>query len=339
MLNELLHILYLILGTILVCAFGILFGLLTKGIDRKLAAHMQWRIGPPIIQPFRDVKKLFCKENIIPRNAVAWLYNAAPLICLAATVSILLYIPLGSIPPILKGYGDVILVLYLLTIPSLALVAGGFASGSPFASVGAQREMVLMMSYEFPLATTVIALGWKISTLYPHEKAFSLATFARYPVWNIMGPFGIIGTIILLIVMLLVTTGEITKVPFDIAEAETEIAEGLLVEYSGKNLGLFYLADAVKTVVMSSLIVALFFPYNLSPYLSSCLSLPGIVWNAIDFLFFLVKIEIVVFFAMTFIRVSVARFKVDQVVKFYWGYLTLAALIALIFIAIDILLR
>ncbi len=338
MVDNLIHLIEIIIGTILVGAFGILFGLLTKGIDRKLAAHMQWRIGPPIIQPFRDVKKLFCKENIVPRNAVTWLYNSAPIICLASTIAVLLYIPLGSIPPVLGGYGDVILILYLLTIPSLAMVAGGFASGSPFATVGAQREMVLMMSYEFPLATTVIALGWKISTLHPGSVAFSLSTFARYPVWNIMGPFGIIGAAILLVVMLLVTTGEITKVPFDIAEAETEIAEGLFVEYSGKNLGLFYLADAVKTVVMASLIVALFFPYNLSTYLASHISLPTIAWQTVDFLFYLFKIEIVIFFAMTFIRVSVARFKVDQVVRVYWGYLTLAALIALLLIALDVLL-
>ena len=338
MADEIIHIAKIIIGVFLVAVFGMIFGLLTKGIDRKLAAHMQWRIGPPVIQPFLDVKKLFCKENVVPRNAVAWLYNVAPIVCLTSVIAILLYIPMGSIPPILKGYGDVILILYLLTIPSLAMVAGGFASGSPFATVGAQREMVLMMSYEFPLATTIIALGWKISTLYPGEAAFSLTTFTKYPVWNIMGPFGIIGAIILLVVMILVTTGEITKVPFDIAEAETEIAEGVFVEYSGRNLGLFYLADAVKTVVMASLIVALFFPYNLSTYLGSSIHLPSIAWNAIDFLFYLLKLEIVIFFSMTFIRVSVARFKVDQVVKVYWGYLTLAALIALVLIALDILL-
>lgn len=338
MAGEIIHILEIIIGVFLVAAFGIIFGLLTKGIDRKLAAHMQWRVGPPIIQPFRDVKKLLCKENVVPKNAVGWLYNAAPIVSLASVIAILLYIPMGSIPPVLKGCGDVILILYLLTIPSLAIVAGGFASGSPFATVGAQREMVLMMSYEFPLATTVIALGWKISTLHPEETAFSLTTFAKYPVWNIMGPLGIIGTIILLVVMILVTTGEITKVPFDIAEAETEIAEGVFVEYSGRNLALFYLADAVKTVVMASLIVAIFFPYNLSTYLASSVHLPSLAWKAIDFLFYLLKLEIVIFFSMTFIRVSVARLKVDQVVKVYWGYLALASLIALLLIVLDTLL-
>lgn len=338
MLTNILDVIWYIAATFLIVLFAIPFGLLTKGIDRKLAAHMQWRVGPPVWQPFWDVKKLFQKETIVPEDAISWLYNAAPILCLASTVTILLYIPLGPFPPILEGHGDVILILYLLTIPSLAMVAGGFSSSSPFASVGAQREMVLMMSYEFPLAATVIALVWKISSLCPQEAAFSLTAFARHPIWNIMGPFGIVGAIILLIVLLLVTTGEITKVPFDIAEAETEIAEGVFVEYSGRNLGLFYLADAVKTVVMSTLIVAIFFPYNLSPLLAPHISIPSWGWAIVDFLFFLLKLEIVIFFCMTFIRVSVARFRVDQVVKVYWGYLTLASLIALILIALDVML-
>ena len=338
MLTNVVEILWYIAATFLIALFAIPFGLLTKGIDRKLAAHMQWRIGPPVWQPFWDVKKLFQKESIVPDEAISWLYNAAPILCLASTVVILLYIPLGPFAPVLEGHGDVILILYLLTIPSLAMVAGGFASSSPFASVGAQREMVLMMSYEFPLAATVIALAWKISSVYPYEMAFSLSSFAAHPVWNIMGPLGVIGAIILLIVLLLVTTGEITKVPFDIAEAETEIAEGVFVEYSGRNLGMFYLADAAKTVVMASLIVAIFFPYNLSPLLTSYIFLPSWGWTVVDFLFFLLKLEIVIFFCMTFIRVSVARFKVDQVVKVYWGYLTLASLIALILIGLDVML-
>ena len=338
MLTNIIEILWYIAATFLVALFAIPFGLLTKGIDRKLAAHMQWRVGPPVWQPFWDVKKLLQKESIVPDEAISWLYNAAPILCLASTIAILLYIPLGPFAPVLETHGDVILILYLLTIPSLAMVAGGFASSSPFASIGAQREMVLMMSYEFPLAATVIALAWKIVSLYPDEAAFSLSSFVSHPVWNIMGPFGIIGAAILLIVLLLVTTGEITKVPFDIAEAETEIAEGVFVEYSGRNLGLFYLADAVKTVVMSSLIVAIFFPYNLSPVLMPYFALPSWGWYIVDFLFFLLKLEIVIFFCMTFIRVSVARFKVDQVVKMYWGYLTLASLIALILIALDVML-
>jgi formate hydrogenlyase subunit 4 len=320
----------IVTGTLLVSAFGIIFGLIFKGIDRKLAAHMQARVGPPIRQPFRDVIKLFVKENIVPENAISWVFNAAPIIGLVATISILLYLPIGGFDPLFANKGDLILVLYLLIIPSLAMVAGGFASGSPYATVGAQREMILMMSYEFPLAVTIIAIAWKL-TVVTGGNVFSLATIATNPLWNNVGLLGLIGFVLLLIVMILVTPGELSKIPFDVPEAETEIAGGLLVEYSGRNLALFYLTDAVKTIVMASLIIALFFPYNLSPLLG----LNGYLANITDMLFYLFKIFIIIIFSVTLIRVGVARLKIDQVVYSYWIPLTLISLIGLVLIMIE----
>ena len=162
--NEILRVgLTIIIGTIGLALFGIIFGLLYKGVDRKVSAHMQGRIGPPIVQPFRDVRKLFTKENIVPDNAIPWVFHLAPLIGLIAAISILLYLPIGGFAPLATGYGDLILVLYLLIIPSLALVIGGFASGSPYATVGAQREMVTMIAYEFPLAIIIVTFAWKLS--------------------------------------------------------------------------------------------------------------------------------------------------------------------------------
>jgi formate hydrogenlyase subunit 4 len=89
---------------------------------------------------------LFTKENIIPENSIPWIFNLAPLIGLVVTISILLYLPIGGFEPLVSSNGDLILILYLLIIPSLAMVIGGFASGSPYATVGAQREMATMIA-------------------------------------------------------------------------------------------------------------------------------------------------------------------------------------------------
>jgi len=324
-----------LLGAIGVTVFGIIFGLLYKGIDRKIAAHMQGRVGPPIKQPFLDVIKLFVKENIVPDNAVPWIFNLIPVIGLVATITILLYLPIGGFPAILDGFttgkGDLILILYLLMIPSLALVIGGFASGSPYATVGAQREMATMIAYEFPLAIIIITLAWRLSLNQGITNTFSLATITSNPLWSMIGPLGFIGMILLLLTLVVVTPAELSKIPFDAPEAETEIAGGLLVEYSGRNLAMFYLADAVKTVVMGSIIIALFFPYNLSPFLS----LSGIPAYIIDFLFYLLKLFLVMLFAVTLVRVGVARLKIDQIVYTYWVPLTLLGLVGLICIMWD----
>jgi len=320
-----------VIGTIGLALFGIVFGLLYKGIDRKLSAHMQGRIGPPIRQPFRDVVKLFTKENIVPKNAIPWIFNLAPLIGLVATISILLYLPIGGFNPLFSTKGDLILILYLLMIPSLAMVIGGFASGSPYATVGAQREMATMIAYEFPFAIIIISIAWRLLQA-GDGNVFALSTIAGTPVWNIAGPIGFIGFLILLFVLVIVTPAELSKIPFDAPEAETEIAGGLLVEYSGRNLAMFYLTDGVKTVVMASLIVALFFPYNLS-HLFGLESYPAF---AVDVIFYLLKVFLVILFSVTLIRVAIARLKIDQIVYTYWVPLTLIGLVGLICIIWDV---
>jgi len=319
-----------VFGAIVIGVFAIIIALLYKGIDRKIAARMQSRVGPPVRQPFRDVIKLFLKENVVPRHATKWLFNLSPVIALASSMTILLYLPMGSFGPILSTEGDLILILYLLIIPSLAMVLGGFASGSPYATVGAQREMVLMMSLEFPLAVVIVSLAWRLKEVGV-SNPFSLVSISSNPIWNNVGVVGIVGCSILLLVLLLITPGELSKIPFDVPEAETEIAGGLLAEYSGRNLAMFYLTDAVKTIVVASLIVTLFFPYNLSPFFS----LSGITAYIVDFLFYLFKLFLVILFAVTMVRVGVARLKIDQVTSVYWINLTLLALIGLVLLMFD----
>jgi len=329
-----------ILGTLGIALFGIIFGLLYKGIDRKIAAHMQGRIGPPIRQPFRDVVKLFTKENIVPENAIPWVFNLVPLLGLVAAISILLYLPLGGFLPLMTWMspegnlisgGDVILILYLLIMPSLAMVIGGFSSGSPYAIVGAQREMATMIAYEFPLAIIIIAFATRLIQTGTVTNVFALSTIAGTPVWGVVGPLGFIGLLILLFVLLLVTPAELSKIPFDSPEAETEIAGGLLAEYSGRNLAMFYLTDGVKTVVMASIIVALFFPYTIS----GLTGIEGYFAIGADILFYLVKVFLVILFSVTLIRVAIARLKIDQIVYTYWIPLTLIGLVGLICLMWD----
>ena len=326
------NVIVIIATFICVVSLSAIFSLLYRGVDRKLVAHMQGRVGPPVIQPFRDVRKLLMKENIIPDGAISWLFTAAPFVCLITSALLLLYIPLFGQEALLGGFGDAILVIYLLLLPPLAFVLGGFASSSPYATVGAQREMVIMMSYELPLAVIIVSLAWRIG--HAADNPFMFSTIAESPIWSLVGPLGVIGSLILLFALLVVTIGEAGKVPFDIAEAETEIAGGLLVEYSGRNLCLFYLADIIKTFALASLVVALFIPYNLSPLVGiGAPVLAGIV----DGLFFLVKVFAVMFISISVVRAAMARFKISQASWVYIIAMTLISFFGLILLSVDLM--
>ena len=89
----------ILIGAVLIAVFSIIIGQLLMGFDRIVAARMQARIGPPLTQPFTDVRKLLAKENVVPENAIPWLFNLAPIIALASAITILFYLPIGGFTP------------------------------------------------------------------------------------------------------------------------------------------------------------------------------------------------------------------------------------------------
>lgn len=308
-------------GFLWLAGVSIVAGLLLMGLDRILVARMQGRIGPRLMQPFWDIWKLLKKQEMMPEGAVGWLFCAAPVVALAGALSVLFYVPLfgGGVGDLYAGGGDALLVLYLLLIPGLAMVLGGFASASPYAAIGAQREMVTMLSYELPLATVVLSFAWRYS-LAGMEAPLSLGAMAGASIWGISGPLGIIGALLLFVVMLVVTPGELGRIPFDSPEAETELAGGILVEYAGRSLALFQLALAVKTVAMCGILVALFLPWNFG--------LPAwLAWG--------VKSGVLLFAAVSLPRAAMARLRISQVAGFYWKWLGAMAFLGLLCLALD----
>lgn len=320
-------ILKAVIGVPIITILAILLGLLFKGLDRKIHAQMQWRVGPPLLQPFYDVRKLLSKKNLVPENSIPWLFNLMPILALVSTIGVLFYVPIAGLDPLLAGHGDLIVILYLLSIPPLAISIGGFSAGSPYSSIGSQREIVMMMSYEFPLAITVATIAW----ITGGQTAFSLSTIASQPIWGLVGPVGLVGLLLFLVVLLVVTPAELAKIPFDIAEAEQELAGGSLAEYSGKNLALFYLSDAVKTIALASVIIAIFFPYQLSPIIG----IAGFGAIAIDLVFFLLKVSLLMFISVTFVRTAFARLKIDQFSSGFLGIVSALSLIALVIVWIG----
>ena len=131
----------------IVCfVFTAIVGMLASWIDRKVTARVQWRVGPPILQPVWDILKLLGKETLIPKGCSRTAFLLSPLMGLAAVtlVSTIIWVSLLGLE---QGFaGDLIVILYFLMVPSIAVIIGGFASRNPIASLGASREMKLMLA-------------------------------------------------------------------------------------------------------------------------------------------------------------------------------------------------
>lgn len=284
--------------------FCIVIGFLLAGIDRKLVARMQNRKGPSLLQPVYDVLKCCGKETIVPRHARRGLFLGAPVVGFAALITTALFIPVMSYSAFSTG-ADLVVILYLLTLTSVTMMVGAAASGSPFAGVGLSREMVAMISYELPFVLVLLAVGKVAGDGSLLGCTFSLQAIMDWQAAN--GPMLFKWSMIpAALAMLMVIPCEIGMHPFDVAEAETEICEGMLAEYSGAPLAVFKLSHCVKMYVMTALFCALFLG-GLST---------GIV--ILDIIIVLVLCTVVAFVTMTVPHAVCARFKVEQVFKFYW---------------------
>ena len=308
-----------VLGYILIFPgflFCFLAGMLLRGIDRKLVARMQKRVGPPILQPFYDFFKLMGKETIVPAAASRTVFLMAPLVGLAALVVIQLFIPIYTFQAF-AGVADVIVILYLLLIPALAIIMGGAASGSPYAGVGLSREMVTVISCELPLVLVLLAVGKTVGSAFGTGLTFSLTDIANYQAVNgcLICQASMIPAAV---AMLLIIPGETGSHPFDAAEAETEICEGMLAEYSGPPLGVYKLSHSIKLVTLTTLFTALF----LGGLGTGILLVDGLIVFAISVVLTVVCISLV--------HAVTARLKIEQIFKYYWTVVSGLALISLV---------
>jgi len=296
--------------------FCFLCGMLLTGIDRKLVARMQKRVGPPILQPFYDFFKLCGKETIVPAAASRTTFLMAPLVGLAALVVIQLFIPIHGFSAF-SGMADIIVILYLLLIPALAAILGAAASGSPYAGVGLSREMVTIISCELPLVLVLLAVARTVGNALGTGLCFSMSSIAQYQVLH--------GSLITKASMIpaavafaLVIPGETGSHPFDTAEAETEICEGMHAEYSGAPLAVFKLSHAVKILTLTSLFVALF----LGGVGTGIAALDGVI------VFALCVAATALFISL--VHAVTARLKIEQVFKYYWTVVSGLALVSLV---------
>lgn len=314
--------------------FCFLVGLFLSGVDRKIVAKMQKRVGPPLLQPFYDFFKLCGKETIVPAAANKGMFLAAPLVGLASLIVLQLFIPVFNFTAF-STMADVIVILYLLLIPALAMIVGGAASGSPYAGVGLSREMVTVIACELPLVLVLLAIAKVVGNAMGTGLVLSMSEIVNYQIAN-GSLITHISMIPAAIAFLLIIPGETGSHPFDTAEAETEICEGLLAEYSGGPLAVFKLSHSIKVLTLSSLFVALFLG-GLGGQITALVgsfgldaTAAGMIGGLIGAILLVLLCLVITIVFISLVHAITARLKVEQVFKYYWTVVTGLALLGLV---------
>lgn len=224
---------------------------LLDGLARKIRARLHSRVGPPIIQGYLDLVKLAGKADVTP--TVNALTNFLPFLALSSAVAAGVLLPVSDFAP-LSFAGDLLSVLYLLGLSTVAIVLGGAASGNPYSFLGASRELQLLLFVEPVLAFALFVLAVKARTFRLSEIVF----------WHAQNGYTL-STTLAGISALSAILPYFGKLPFDLAEAEQEIMGGVLLEQAGWRLALFRWTFFVKWFVVTWFFCELFLPV-LAPF-------------------------------------------------------------------------
>jgi NADH-quinone oxidoreductase subunit H len=294
---------------------GLLFagvtGAFLSWFDRKITARVQFRKGPPVLQPFYDFfKLLLVKETILPKYGSPVVFLLAPLFAVfgATAAGVFIMLPLFNITTGFKG--DLLVIFYLLTIPSFSYIIGAIASGNPLAAVGGSREMKLILSYELTFLLVIAGVIMKC------RQQIDLYTIIQTQQTG-TAFIGSISGVLLFIVGIFCIQAKLAFVPFDMPEAEAEITEGIFIEYSGTAYAFIKLAKFIMLFVLPAFII--------------CLLMKGFRLEGIGILWAVLKVLAVVLI-LTLIRNTNPRIKIKQAMSFFLIWMNLLAVIAIVLI-------
>jgi len=282
-------------------------------LERKIAGHIQQRLGPMrvgwhgLLQPLADGIKLLTKEDHIPAEADRFLFTLAPIIALVPPFAVFVAIPFGDrvslfgteITLYLSDMNvGLLYILAVLGIGTFGVILAGWGSNSKYAVLGSLRTCAQMISYEIPMGFSVIGV-----VMLAHSMNLLDIVEGQAGIWNVVyQPLGFF-------VFFVAGLAEAQRIPFDLPEAEGDLGAGYHTEYSGMRFSFFMISEYLIVVVLSALIVILFF----GGWNGVLLPLPPTVW-------FLLKVGFFVWVFMWF-RFTFPRYRYDQLMTIGWKVL------------------
>ena len=295
--------------------FLTLFALVSV-LERKILARMQNRYGPNrvgpfgLFQPIADGIKMLIKEDVVPARADKIVHFLAPILIAAAAILTLGIIPYGRNMTPFTIDGGILFFFAVGSTTELAVFMAGWGSNNKFSMLGAMRAIAQMISYELPLIITVLPVVMIVGALNPETIVAAQGGYALgfVPRWFVFTPWGALAFILFFVSGLV----ESNRTPFDVPEGESEIVAGHMTEYSGFKYATFFLAEYIGMFSVSGLGVTVFLGGWHAP-LSIFEFIPSYVW-------FFAKLSVLIFIYI-WVRGTLPRTRVDQIMNFAWKFM------------------
>ncbi|WP_320677662.1 NADH-quinone oxidoreductase subunit NuoH [Prochlorococcus sp. MIT 1300] len=336
--SELAHILWLPLPMLLVLTAALVGVLVTVWLERKISAAAQQRIGPEyagalgILQPMADGLKLLVKEDVIPAKADGVLFTVGPVLVLVPVILSWLIVPFGQNLLISNVGIGIFLWISLSSIQPIGLLMSGYASNNKYSLLGGLRAAAQSISYEIPLALSVLAVVMMSNSLstveiVDHQNS---AGFLSWYVWR--QPVGFL-------IFWICALAECERLPFDLPEAEEELVAGYQTEYAGMKFALFYLGSYINLILSALLVSVLYlggwgFPVPIEWFatvIGQSVDAPIIelINASVGIVMTVLKAYLLVFLAIL-LRWTTPRVRIDQLLDLGWKFLLPVSLVNLL---------
>ena len=321
--GGLIYVLAALLGSLGILGFVGLTSLINVWIERRLIGRIQVRRGPNragpfgLLQPVADAIKLIQKEALTPRLADGLVFTLAPIVVFIPAILVFAVLPWGEKMILADLNVGVLYILALGSTTTIVVFMAGYASNNKYALLGAMRVIAMLISYEIPVVLALLAV-----VAFAGTMSLSGIVAFQETHWSWMIFFQPLAFLI----FLLGSTAELNRTPADIAEAESEIIAGYHIEYSGMKFGLFYVVELVNAMAVSAIMATLFlggwWTFGVNEIV------PG--W-----LLFIAKIY-AVYFVLIWLRGTLPRFRIDQLMAFAWKFLLPLSLVNVLLVALEV---
>jgi NADH-quinone oxidoreductase subunit H len=301
--------------------------------ERKLIGWIQIRLGPNrvgpwgLLQPFADVLKLLLKEIILPTNANKGLFVLAPVLMIMPAIAAWAVIPFSPTLVLADINAGLLYIMALSSMGVYGVIVAGWASNSKYAFLGAMRSAAQMVSYElamgFALVVVLMVSGsLNLSDIVEGQgKGWFASKGVTFLSWNWLP------LLPMLVVYFVSGVAETNRAPFDVVEGESEIVAGHMIEYSGMSFALFFLAEYMNMILISTLTAVMFFGGWQAPIEAPLLDwVPAFAW-------LLLKVFVIVSFFL-WIRATFPRYRYDQIMRLGWKVFIPLTIVWIVVVAI-----